>query len=893
MMKNQNGFRVLALILALFIIYSACVTTKNKSAATKFPAGYDDALFREHVRTSEAKTPEQEKLSFQLPPGFEISLYASEPLIGKPINMNFDAKGRLWVTQSFEYPFAAEPGKGRDMITILEDKDNDGKADSFTHFADSLNIPIGILPIAGGAIAYSIPYIYQFTDKDGDGKSESKKALIGPFGFKDTHGMVNSLTRGYDGWVNSDHGFSNISRVAGTDGDSITMESGNTFRFLTDGSHVEQTTFGRVNPFGIAFDEWGYMYSSDCHSSPIYQLIPGADYPHFGKAEEGIGFAPSMKQHDNESTALAGLAYYDAGEFPKEYQNDFYLGDVIKARVYRNSFSFNGSTPVAKSEDDFLISADPWFRPVDVKLGPDGALYIADFYNRIIGHYEVPLTHPGRDKIRGRIWRITYNRKTTKPEDLYLATAKELVSELGNQNIVVRMQAADQLVDRIGQPAVNEVKAILHAKTIAGAQQYVHALWVMERFTALTEKQLREALAINDPRIKVHALHIMAQRKNIQPFFDGIKNALLHESPHVKRAAAEAMRRFSTLHSVESLLTMGHTIDTADSHLRYTTQLTLRNLLSSENLNREVAEKKWSSADLHTLAKIMTGVQNKPAAAFLFQYLKDNSSLAKERQMTILQQVARFQAAEHTRDLVQFTTSRFSEDADAQYKIFNIIQQGLDQAGAAAGNEMKDWSTSLAEKYIGGIQNNWWYTSDVGMINRNPLVVEKAWNSNTRVIGFDSRGFKGSIYSPLFEVPSSLKFFLSMLDPKSTPEQSNSLQEVRLLSAEDNSVLKKEKFLRELDYREFSINWDLPQLAGRKAYLQIINNAPPVHGIMGAGGFLKIGGFEPQVIQVPAKSPSEIARLQLFALQIAGRYSVEGLVPAIKEILLKEGQNDF
>ncbi|CAN5420694.1 hypothetical protein BH23BAC1_BH23BAC1_51560 [soil metagenome] len=216
--------------------------------------------FNEHVRTTEARTPEEERLGFKLSPGFEIQLFASEPDIGKPINMAFDAKGRLWITQSYEYPFSAEPGTGKDRITILEDTNGDGKADSFTVFQDTLNIPIGILPIHGGVVAYSIPYIQRYFDNNQDGQPERKQKLMGPFGYKDTHGMINNLVRGYDGWIHSGHGFSNTSTVAGADGDSIKMESGNTFRFTIDGSRVEQTTFGRVNPFGLVYDEWGYLY---------------------------------------------------------------------------------------------------------------------------------------------------------------------------------------------------------------------------------------------------------------------------------------------------------------------------------------------------------------------------------------------------------------------------------------------------------------------------------------------------------------------------------------------------------------------------------------------------------------------------------------------------------
>src|SRR5690606_22515771 len=141
-------------------------------------------------------------------------------------------------------------GEGKDRITILEDTDGDGTADVFTNFSDTLNIPIGVFPLLDGAVAYSIPAIYRFTDADLDGKPESVKPIIGPFQHRDTHGMVNNFFRGYDGWIHACHGFTNQSTVAGSDGDSIKMVSGNTFRFRPDGSRVEHMTHGRINPFG-------------------------------------------------------------------------------------------------------------------------------------------------------------------------------------------------------------------------------------------------------------------------------------------------------------------------------------------------------------------------------------------------------------------------------------------------------------------------------------------------------------------------------------------------------------------------------------------------------------------------------------------------------------------
>ncbi len=228
------------------------------------------------------------------------------------------------------------------------------------------------------------------------------------YGFKDTHGMTNAFTWGFDGWIYACHGFSNESTVKGKDGQPIVMQSGNTYRMKPDGSHLEYYTHGQVNPFGLAFDPLGNLYSCDCHSRPIYCLLPEAYYPSFGKPHDGLGFGPEMVTHDHGSTGIGGIVYYAAEHFPKAYRDNIFIGNVVTSRINRDTLEWHGSSPKGIAQPDFLVSDDPWFRPVDLELGPDGALYVADFYNRIIGHYEVPLTHPGRDRERGRIWRIVY-----------------------------------------------------------------------------------------------------------------------------------------------------------------------------------------------------------------------------------------------------------------------------------------------------------------------------------------------------------------------------------------------------------------------------------------------------------------------------------------------------
>src|SRR2546422_124005 len=414
--------------------------------------------FEDVIRKTEPLTPEQERKAFHLPPGFEAQLVASEPEIGKPMNMAFDAKGRLWITQSREYPFPVLPvdKKGRDKIMVLEDFDATGHARKISTFAEGLNIPIGLYPYKDGVIAFSIPKIHFFRDTDGDGRADKDEVLLTGFGYqKDTHGLTSNFRRGYDGFIYADHGYNNDSTITGLDSSSITINSGNCYRFRPDGTHVEQHSFGQVNPFGLMFDPLGDLWSADCHSSPTYVLLHGAYYPSFGKPNDGLGFAPDICKHSHGSTAICGMVFYDDDRSPPDYRWNTYIGNVMTCRINRDSYIEHGSTRVAKEEPDFLSSDDPWFRPVMMDLGPDGAIYVADFYNRIIGHYEVPLDHPGRDRERGRIWRIVYKGEQTQKDrskiDYTRMSASKLVAQLASPNITRRMLATDQLVDTVGK----------------------------------------------------------------------------------------------------------------------------------------------------------------------------------------------------------------------------------------------------------------------------------------------------------------------------------------------------------------------------------------------------------------------------------------------------------
>jgi putative heme-binding domain-containing protein len=651
------------------------------------------------------RTPEAERAALHVPPGFEVQLVASEPDIDKPMNLAFDARGRLWVTHSREYPIAAAPGAGRDRVSILEDTNGDGRADKFTVFADSLNIPIGIAPMRDGAIVYSIPNLYRMTDRDGDGRADERRVLYGPFDYDDTHGMVNSLLRSYDGWIHAGHGFSNRSTVAGTDGDSIRMTSGNTFRFRDDGSRVEQLTWGRVNPFGMFVDRFGYFYSSDSHTKPIYQPIRGAEYPHFGRLPSGIGWGPQMMEHLHGSTAIAGVVLYEADHFPAAYRDNFFGGNVVTNRINRNLLRWHGSSPEAVEQPDFVVSDDPNFRPVDIELGPDGALYIADFYNPIIGHYEFPLDDPRRDRRSGRIWRIVYTGSDAGSparmprRDWTRATTQELVTDLAHANVNVRLLATNELVDRGGRDVIDAVQRMIDRRS-ATPEQKASGLWILSRLSSLPPERLRAAATDREELVRVHALRILAESRALTDADRAVaERGLRDASPHVRRVAVEALGRHPAWSAVQPLLELRAAVPAEDTHQLYTVRVALRDHLRDPAIFDRVRATEWSERDARAVADAASGIPTPAAARLLLAHLQRVSE-PSDRMVHYLRHVARYAPAAETEPLPALVQRSVPSDLDLQLDLHAVARAGIAERGEAMPASMRAWSESLVAHYL-------------------------------------------------------------------------------------------------------------------------------------------------------------------------------------------------
>jgi len=658
------------------------------------------------VAPSEALSPAEQQKMFRLPPGFEIQLVAAEPAINKPMNLSFDSRGRLWVTDTLEYPYPAKDGQTpRDTVKILADTDGNGSADKITTFADKLNIPLGVMPVPGGAIVYSIAEIAMHADADGDDRAESCRTLYGNFGTRDTHGMVNSFTRGLDGWIYACHGFANDSAPKGSDGQEIRMNSGNTFRMRTDGSHVEFHTHGQVNPFGLSFDPLGNLYSADCHTMPIYMLLRGAYYPSFGKPHDGLDFGPTMIGHNHKSTGIGGIAYYAAEHFPPEYRDTIFIGNPVTGCVNHDQLKSHGSTYEAVEQPDFITCDDPWFRPVNIQVGPDGALYVADFYNCIIGHYEVPLEHPRRDRHRGRIWRVVYTGKgvDNPPQtagadnrDAHAAPLNELVELLGDPNLTVRTLATHEIVDRSGPPAVAPLRLLLSDKNSKPLAR-VHALWAIERLGGLDDALLEQLAHDRDRTVRTHVMKLLAEREwKESPL---VLAALSDSDPFVRRAAADALGRHPHAQNIQPLGKLWAATPAEDSHMGHVVRMAMRDQLLVPGMYAAVRSMADEQPELASqLANVSLGVPNEASAEFLLARIAANPSLPGRD--GYLHHAARHLAASKLPKLIAFSGGWQQLGPLEQLGIVRALGRGFQERGLPLPPQVADWSQRLTRELL-------------------------------------------------------------------------------------------------------------------------------------------------------------------------------------------------
>lgn len=826
----------------------------------------DESLFQAAIRETQPLSADEQQATFTLPDGFRISCFASEPDLQKPMNMAFDADGRLWVTGSNEYPIPAADGKGHDTIRVLEDTTGDGRADSVKVFADDLNIPIGLLPYGNGVIVFSIPDILYLQDTDADGIADKRTRLYGPFDTsRDTHGMTNSFTAYHDGWIYACHGFNNQSTVAGSDGHAVTMISGNTYRFRPDGSRIEIVTRGQVNPFGMTFDEFGDLYTSDCHSKPVNLLINGGYHESFGRPHDGLGFIPDVMQHQHGSTAIDGVCWYDGTAFPDSFQGNLFLGNVMTSRIHRNGIVRDGATVTMQQKDDFVISSDPWFRPVDIQCGPDGCLYIADFYNRIIGHYEVPLDHPGRDRSRGRIWKVEYVGETSPQQQpsetvsLSKRSIQQLIDRLNDHRLQVRLKAADLLVTKHGDAAAQLVRTKWN-ETVGDVESKAaaHLLWVMHRLKILQIANLQQAMKTEKSVLRIHTMKVSAERKFSDSLTEQIRLGLRDSDSLVQRAAAGAAAKHACVDLFKELVNAFVVCPDQDVHLKHSVKIALRNQLQDDQVVDWFLQNTQPDIAYQTCAEVLYGLTTKRTTALVLAVIK-NGAVRQTDFTSLIGHAAGYANTSDATRLVQIVSSLPDIKTNQLVQIRQVLADAFARNSEADLTEFRAFEARLLSQLIEDVDVNglnWgryqWDDRAAGEWKLEDR--EKSTSTTSRFLSSLPAGESAVsvLRSKSFVIP--FRQDLELCGHMGAPSQP-ALQDNRLMLRETRSgkVLKTE--LPPRQDQAVKVTWKLSNHIGSRAILELHDGIDE-----SAYAWLALGPISPAVVSLSNGQQSECQR---------------------------------
>lgn len=427
-------------------------------------------LTGQHAPSSTAAlAPAEAQEKFVLHEGFEARLFAAEPDVINPVAMTWDERGRLWVLELHEYPLGAKPGeKPRDRIKILEDSDNDGRADKVTVFAEGLNLATGLLLGNGGVYVGQAPELLFLQDTNHDDRVDTRTVLLHGFGLEDRHELLNGFIWGPDGWLYMTHGVFTHSKVKIPEATEpgVIMNAA-VARFHPRTKKFEVFAEGTSNPWGVDFDRYGNAFVSACVIDHLFHMAPGGSYQRQAGTPSNpytYELLPSIVDHKHHMAAYCGICIYQGDQFPEEYRGRVFMGNIHQNAINHDRLIPNGSSFKAVAEQDFLTTSDGWFRPVSQQVGPDGALWIADWYDKYPCYQNAMADPEGVDREYGRIWRVVYvgkevGKKVPPRPDVKMDLAKlrmaDLTRLLEHPNQWQRRMAQCVLTDRIHQRSLD------------------------------------------------------------------------------------------------------------------------------------------------------------------------------------------------------------------------------------------------------------------------------------------------------------------------------------------------------------------------------------------------------------------------------------------------------
>ncbi|HEV8543097.1 MAG TPA: PVC-type heme-binding CxxCH protein, partial [Verrucomicrobiae bacterium] len=507
------------------------------------------------TKTNEKPAPSEEihstplpEPAFELAPNLEVTLWAENPLLAKPIQINFDPQGRLWVASSSVYPQIQPGQKANDKILILEDTNGDGKADKTTVFADGLLIPTGVMPGDGGAYVANSTELLFYKDYDDDGHADEKRIMLSGFGTEDTHHILHTLRWGFDGQLYMNQSIYIHSHIETPHG-VVRLNSGGTLNLRPATQELGVHMKGLVNSWGHHFDRFGQSFVTDgAGGEGINWVIPQAMFVTYEGARRVL-----HSVSPGSYPKFASLEIVDSEAFPEDWQGTMVTCDFRAHRVVRFAINDQGAGYVTTELPDVMRSTNVTFRPIDVKLGPDGAIYIADWSNPIIQHGEVDFRDPRRDHEHGRIWRIKYkDRPLLKKANLVAAGNSELFNNLLSPNVYAREQSRRVLTER-GTKIKEDLDHWVENQKSEQAQ--LEALWMYQAIDMPNADLLKKVLEAKDGRIRAAAVRVLSFWWNriVDPI-GLLAEHVTDEHPRVRVEAVRAAAKIPVARSAELVL---------------------------------------------------------------------------------------------------------------------------------------------------------------------------------------------------------------------------------------------------------------------------------------------------------------------------------------------------